>query len=152
MLNSVGWVPLALFGALVYGSYSLMLMMVHDKIRKDKIAQVGYSLIFSICFGIIITPIYFLYFNVHHKEKANIVLKYIDWKIVLALLVIGLSIGPVHVLVMNAGGSIGQQTMMSLSIVPTLIGSWLFFGQVLNIKQWIGLILAGVGAFLMGSK
>ena len=103
-------------------------------------------------FGIIITPIYFLYFNVHHKEKANIVLKYIDWKIVLALLVIGLSIGPVHVLVMNAGGSIGQQTMMSLSIVPTLIGSWLFFGQVLNIKQWIGLILAGVGAFLMGSK
>ena len=48
MLNSVGWVPLALFGAFVYGSYSLMLMMVHDKIRKDKIAQVGYSLILSI--------------------------------------------------------------------------------------------------------
>ena len=37
MLDSVGWVPLALFGALVYGSYSLMLMMVHDKIRKTKL-------------------------------------------------------------------------------------------------------------------
>ena len=39
MLDSVGWLPLAIIGALVYGSYSLMLMMVHDKIKKDKIAS-----------------------------------------------------------------------------------------------------------------
>ena len=152
MLDSVGWLPLAIIGALIYGSYSLMLMMVHDKIKKDKIAQIGYSLVLSMCFGLIITPIYFFYFNVHHKEKANIILKYIDWKIVLALLMIGLLSGPLHLLVLNAGGSIGQQTMMSLSIIPVLVGSWLFFGQTLNIKQLIGLILAGIGAFLMSSK
>ena len=152
MLDSLGWLPLAIIGALIYGSYSLMLMMVHNKIKKDKIAQIGYSFILSMCFGLIITPIYFFYFNIHHKEKANIILKYIDWKIVLALLMIGLLSGPLHLVVLNAGGSIGQQTMMSLSIIPVLVGSWLFFGQTLNIKQLIGLILAGIGAFLMGSK
>ena len=42
--------------------------------------------------------------------------------------------------------------MMSLSIIPIILGSRLFLGEVLTNKQWLGLILAGIGAFLMGSK
>lgn len=152
MLDSVGWIPLALFGAFIYGSYSLMLMMVHENIRKDKIAQIGYSLILSMCFGLVITPIYFLYYNTHHKKHADILLKYIDWKFVVLLLVVGLAGGPLHLLVLNSGGSVAQQTMMSLSIIPIVLGSRLFLGEVLTTKQWLGLILAGIGAFLMGNK
>ena len=75
-----------------------------------------------------------------------------DWKIILLTIAVGFLIGPVHTLVINAGGSIGQQTMYTLAIIPVLLGSWFFFKESLSLKQWVGLVFAGIGAFLMTSK
>ena len=152
MHHAIDWVPIALFGALIYGSFSLMLAMVDKKIRSDKLAQVGYGLILSMCSGVVAALIFFLFYKKHYKKHADVVLQNINWKIVIGTLIFSVLIQPTHTMVMNEGGSIGQQTMYSLAIIPVLLGTWFFFGEVLTIKQWIGLVFAGIGAFLMGYK
>ena len=152
MHHEAGWVPIALFGALIYGSFSLMLAMVDKRIKNDKLSQVGYGLILSMCSGIVAALIFFLYYRPRYSKHADITLKYINWKVVAATLLFSVMIQPTHTMVMNEGGSVGQQTMYALAIVPVLLGTWYFFGEELTMYQWIGLILAGSGSFLMGYK
>ena len=89
-----------------------------------------------------------------NKEKNTAIMleKNISWKIVALTLVVSIMITPMHALVINQGGSVGQQMMYALAIIPVLIGSRIFFNERLNNKQIAGLVLAGLGAFLMGSK
>lgn len=152
MHHGVHWVPIALFGALIYGSFSLMLAMVDKSIKNDKLAQVGYGLVLSMCSGIVASLIFFLYYRPHYKKHADIVMKNINWKVVAMTLLFSVMIQPTHTLVMNEGGSVGQQTMYALAIVPVLLGTWFYFGEKLTLYQWIGLVLAGSGSFLMGYK
>tara|TARA_B100000035_G_C20990468_1_gene549903 strand:- start:140 stop:616 length:477 start_codon:yes stop_codon:yes gene_type:complete len=147
----VNWVPLALLGAIIYGSFSFLLSAISPKIKQDEDAQFGYG-IFIPFLQVPISILFYLIWAKLNPKSNKILIKNVDWKIILLTIAVGFLIGPVHTLVINAGGSIGQQTMYTLAIIPVLLGSWFFFKESLSLKQWIGLVFAGIGAFLMTSK
>lgn len=144
----ITWLPQALLGAFIYGSYSFLLSYVSPEIKKDQGAQLGYGL----TLGLARIPIaIILYVIWAHKQKTSkdTLHKFINWKIILLTLAFGCLIDPVHTLVVNAGGSVGHQTMYSLSILPVLIGSYLIFSKNLNVKNWIGIAASCLGMWLM---
>tara|TARA_A200000113_G_scaffold106241_1_gene95461 strand:+ start:1562 stop:2047 length:486 start_codon:yes stop_codon:yes gene_type:complete len=151
MSKSLSWIPLSLIGALFYGTFSFMLSFVDDKIKKSESAQFGYGMILAIASGILAAIMYAIW-RIKEKNTAIMLEKNISWKIVALTLVVSIMITPMHALVINQGGSVGQQMMYALAIIPVLIGSRIFFNERLNNKQIAGLMLAGLGAFLMGSK
>ena len=145
------WVPLSLFGALIYGSFSLLLGLISPKIKQDEDAQFGYG-IFLTFLQVPISIIFYLIWAKLNPKSNKVLIKNVDWKIILLTIAVGFLINPAHTMVINAGGSVGQQTMYSLAIIPVLLGSWFFFKETLSMKQWLGLVFAGIGAFLMASK
>lgn len=145
------WLPLAILGAVIYGTFSLLLGVVSPEIKKDTKAQFGFGLLIAIIAIPLNTTMFFIWKNKYPKSYATL-FKYINWPMFLLLVIIAISTNPVHTLVFNAGGSLGQQTMYSLAIVPVILGSALFLKEHLNIKQWIGIVLAGLGTFFMTSK
>ena len=151
MNKTITWVPLSLIGALFYGTFSFMLSFVDSKIKKSESAQFGYGMILAIASGILAAVMYFVWRMVDNKT-AIMLEKNIDWRIVALTLVVSIMITPLHALVINQGGSVGQQMMYALAIIPVLVGSRYFFNERLNNKQVAGLILAGIGAFLMSGK
>ena len=151
-VNDYAWFPLALLGAFVYGSYSFLLSFMDPALKADKNAQLGYGVLLGLL-NIPINVIVFYFWDKEYKETSSKVLwKNINWKILLVTVFIRVLTDPVHAVVINAGGAVAQQTMYSLAIVPVLIGSWVFFKQSLTKKQWVGLILACLGCWLMGDK
>ena len=56
--------------------------MVDNNIKNDKLAQIGYGLILSMGSGIVASLIYFLYYRLHYKKQADVLMKYINWKVV----------------------------------------------------------------------
>lgn len=151
MSKSLTWVPLSLLGALFYGTFSFMLSFVDSKIKKSESAQFGYGMILAIVSGMLAAVMYFVW-RIKDKKTAIMLEQNIDWKIIALTLVVSIMITPMHALVINQGGSVGQQTMYALAIIPVLVGSRIFFGERLSYKQITGLILAGIGSFLMSSK
>lgn len=151
MANAITWIPLSLFGAFMYGTFSFMLSFVDDNIRKSISAQFGYGMILVILSGIIAL---FMYLGWKYREPktAKMLEKNLNWSVIVVTLLFSIMITPAHTLVINKGGSVGQQTMYSLAIIPVLVGSWYFYEEHLNHKQWIGLIFAGIGAYLMSGK
>jgi drug/metabolite transporter (DMT)-like permease len=146
------WVPLALLGALVYGGFSFLLSFIDPKIKANESAQVGYGLLLAVV-QVPLNIIMFYLWSMKNKDSVSKVLwKNVNWKIALITVIAGFLITPVHTIVINAGGAVAQQTMYSLAIVPVIIGSWVFFKQGLTKRQWLGLILAGLGSWLMGDK
>lgn len=144
------WFPLSLIGAAIYGSFSLLLELVDPKIKADENAQFGYGLILAV----IQIPIIIISYGVWHlynPKARKVLINNLNWKIIAMTILFGFSIGPVHTLVINAGGSVGQQTMYSLAIIPVLVGGWFFLKESLSRKQWIGIIFAAVGAYLMST-
>jgi len=150
-MAKMSWVPLSLLGATLYGSFSFMLSFVDPKIKKSESAQFGYGTLLVIISGILGTIIHSVW-RVYDKQAAAILDKHISWWVIAVTLIFSIMISPMHALVINQGGSVGQQMMYSLAIIPVLIGSRYFFGEQLSAKQWAGLAFAGVGAFLMSSK
>lgn len=145
------WFPLSLFGAFIYGSFSLLLELVAPKIKADENAQFGYGLILAV----IQIPLIIISYSVWHMynpKSRKVLINNLDWKIIVATIVFGFLIGPVHTLVINAGGSVGQQTMYSLAIIPVLLGGWFFLKENLTRKQWIGIVFAALGAYLMSTS
>ena len=151
MSNKLAWFPLSILGALFYGTFSFMLSFVDDKIKKSESAQFGYGMILAIASGLLASVMY-LVWRIKERNTAIMLEQNISWKIVALTLVVSIMITPMHALVINQGGSVGQQTMYALAIIPVLIGSRIFFGERLSYKQIVGLIFAGIGSFLMGSK
>ena len=151
MSNNLTWFPLSLLGALFYGTFSFMLSFVDSKIKRSESAQFGYGMILAMASGLLAAIMYVIW-RIKDKNTAIMLEQNISWKIVAATLVVSIMITPMHALVINQGGSVGQQTMYALAIIPVLIGSRIFFGERLNNKQIAGLVLAGIGSFLMGSK
>lgn len=144
------WFPLALFGALIYGSFSLLLELISPKIKKDTDAQFGYGLILAV----IQIPLIIISYSIWHfynPKSRKTLINNLDWKIIAATIIVGFLIGPVHTLVINAGGSVGQQTMYSLAIIPVLIGGWFFLNEQLTRQQWAGIVFAALGAYLMST-
>lgn len=148
--NPKVWVPLSLLGAFIYGSMSFSLGFVDKKIKASEWSQFGYGLLVCVFSGTLslVTLLIWRHFD---KKNSAILENNIDWRIFFATVILNAIINPMHSLVMNAGGSVGQQTMYSLAIIPVLAGSRIYFGEVLSMKQWLGLGLAGVGGFLMGT-
>ena len=151
MSNKLAWFPLSILGALFYGTFSFMLSFVDDKIKKSESAQFGYGMILAIASGLLASVMY-LVWRIKERNTAIMLEQNISWKIVALTLIVSIMITPMHALVINQGGSVGQQTMYALAIIPVLIGSRIFFGERLSYKQIAGLIMAGIGSFLMGSK
>jgi drug/metabolite transporter (DMT)-like permease len=144
------WVPLSIIGAIIYGSFSLLLELVDPAIKKDTNAQFGYGLFLGIVQIPIIIISYALWYYLY-PESRKVLLKNINWKIIALTIIVGILIGPIHTLVINAGGSVGQQTMYSLAIVPVIFGGWYLLKEELTTKQWIGIAFAALGAYLMSS-
>ena len=84
-------------------------------------------------------------------DTEKVLLKNINWRLIGATIIAGFLIGPVHTLVINAGGSVGQQTMYSLAILPVIIGGRIFLKEKLNRKQWAGIVFAALAAYLMST-
>ena len=145
------WFPLSLFGALIYGSFSLLLELVSPKIKSSESAQFGYGLILAVIQIPIVIIAYGLW-HYYNPKDSKILIKNLDWKIIAATIVVGFLIGPVHTLVINAGGTVGQQTMYSLAIIPVLLGGWFFLKERLTKKQWVGIGCAALGAYLMSTS
>jgi drug/metabolite transporter (DMT)-like permease len=144
------WFPLSLFGAFIYGSFSLLLELVSPKIKKDADAQFGYGLILAVIQIPLIIVSYSIW-HIYNPKSRKTLINNLDWKIIAATIVVGFLIGPVHTLVINAGGSVGQQTMYSLAIIPVLLGGWFFLNERLTRQQWAGIVLAAFGAYLMST-
>lgn len=144
------WFPFSLLGAFIYGSYSLLLEMVSPELKAHQGAQFGYGLLLVVLQTPIILLLYKLW-SMYNKEDNKILLKNLNWKIMLSTMLFNVLIGPVHILVINAGGSVGQQAMYSLAIIPVLIGGRIIFKESLNLKQWLGIGMAASGAYLMSS-
>ena len=144
------WLPLSLVGALIYGSFSLLLEFVSPKIKSSESAQFGYGLILAVIQIPIIIIAYGLWHYYNPKDR-KILIKNLDWKLIAATILFGFLIGPIHTLVINAGGTVGQQTMYSLAIIPVLLGGWFFLKERLTKKQWIGIGCAALGAYLMST-
>ena len=151
MTKPITWIPLSLFGAFLYGTFSFMLSFVDKKIKNSESAQFGYGMILAMGSGIIALIVYLAW---KHKEPktAKMLEGNMNWKIIIITLLFSVMITPAHTLVINQGGSVGQQMMYSLAIIPVLVGSRYFFKEKLNTKQWIGLVFAGIGAYLMSGK
>jgi drug/metabolite transporter (DMT)-like permease len=144
------WLPLSLFGALIYGSFSLLLELISPKIKSSESAQFGYGLILAVIQIPIVIIAYSLW-HYYNPKDSKILIKNLDWRIITATILVGFLIGPVHTLVINAGGSVGQQTMYSLAILPVLIGGWVLMKERLTKKQWVGIGCAALGAYLMST-
>ena len=142
------WVPLAILGAFVYGSYSFLLGYVAPEIKQHQGAQMGYGL----TLGIARIPISIILYAVWYftsKQDRTYLHQYINWKTILLTLIFGILIDPVHTLVVNAGGSVGHQAMFSLSIIPVILGGLFFFHKHLGIRKWIGIVLSCASMWLM---
>lgn len=144
------WLSLSIFGAFIYGSFSLLLELVNSKIKADDDAQFGYGLFLAVIQIPIIIIAYSLW-HYYNPKSRKVLLKNINWRLIGATIIAGFLIGPVHTLVINAGGSVGQQTMYSLAILPVIIGGRLFLKEKLNRKQWAGIVFAALGAYLMST-
>jgi drug/metabolite transporter (DMT)-like permease len=146
----ITWIPLALLGAFIYGMYSLLLDCVAPEIKGNQEAQVGYGLTLGLARIPVALILYWLW--ARKQKTGKLVLhKYINWKIILLTLVFGCLIDPVHTLVVNAGGSVGHQTMFSLSIIPVIVGGYFLFHKHLTIKKWIGIVVSCAGMWLMST-
>lgn len=144
------WVPLSIFGAIIYGSFSLLLELVDPAIKNDTNAQFGYGLFL----GFIQIPIILIIYGIWYymfPDSRKLLMKNINWKIIALTIIVGILIGPVHTLVINAGGSVGQQTMYSLAILPVIFGGRYLLKEDLSIQQWVGIGFAALGAYLMSS-
>ena len=144
------WFSLSLFGAFIYGSFSLLLELVDSKIKADDDAQFGYGLFLAVIQIPIIIIAYSLW-HYYNPKSRKVLLKNINWRLIGATIIAGFLIGPVHTLVINAGGSVGQQTMYSLAILPVIIGGRIFLKEKLNRKQWAGIVFAALAAYLMST-
>jgi drug/metabolite transporter (DMT)-like permease len=145
------WLWLALLGALLYGTFSLLFGIVAPEIKADTAAQFGYGLLIAIVAFPINTSL-FLFWRHKNKKSNKTLFKHINWTLFILLVLFGAATNPLHSIVFNTGGSLGQQTMYSLAILPVLFGGWFILKERLTIMQWIGIILAGSGTFLMNSK
>tara|TARA_Y100000816_G_scaffold291665_1_gene283761 strand:+ start:8787 stop:9245 length:459 start_codon:yes stop_codon:yes gene_type:complete len=145
------WIGLSLLGALAYGIFSLIFSLVHKKIKKDSSAQVTYaSLVDTLTFPF--SLVFFIIWSYYYPESYQTLFDHINWPLFFVFVLFSVSTNPVHSLVINAGGSLGQQTMYSLAILPVLLGGYFMSGERLTPTQWIGIFLASLGTFFMTSK
>lgn len=145
------WLWLSLLGAFLYGTFSLLFGIVAPEIKQDTAAQFGYGLLIAIVAFPINTAI-FLYWMYKNKKSGKVLLKHINWVLFLLLVVFGAATNPLHSIVFNSGGSLGQQTMYSLAIIPVLLGGWFLLNERLTPLQWLGIGCAGLGTIFMNSK
>ncbi len=142
------WIYFALLGALWYGVFSFSLGIVDPVIKNDKNLQLGYGiLVNAIAFPIQISSL--LIWQYLYKKSAKNLYKKMRWFPLLLIVLFGIGITPLHTLVVNTGGSLGQETMYTLAIIPVLFFSWLLLNEKLKRRQWFGIFLAGISILLM---
>ena len=145
------WIIIALFGAIIYGSFSLLLTFLNDKLKKNHKLIFGYGLFVDLWR---IIPYFFLLCTILFikPEIYNIVKDNMDFKILLLVAFISAFITPIHALVVNKAGTVGQETMYTLAIIPVMIGGYFVLNERLSLYQLLGIILGGVGTIFMSMK
>ena len=151
MTSAINWLPLSIIGAFLYGMFSFLLSFIDPKIKENESAQFGYGMILGITSGILALIMYFIW-RYNNNKTAIMLEQKINWKIVALTLLFSIMITPMHTLVINKGGSVGQQTMYALAIIPVLVGSKYIYQEKLSKQQILGLVLAGIGAYFMSGK
>ena len=121
------------------------------EIKGNQQAQVCCGLTLGLARIPVAFILYWLWARKQKKTGKLVLHKYINWKIILLTLVFGCLIDPVHTLVVNAGGSVGYQTMFSLSDIPVIVGGYFLFHKHLTIKKRIGIVVACAGMWLMST-
>ena len=142
------WLPIALFGAFIYGSFSFLLSFLDKKIKNNYKAQIIFGALLNFPQLILYYILFFIWY-LFNKDKIGILIKNINWIIAFITIIFDLLTNPIHALVINAGGSVGQQTMYSLTIFPVIILGYFFLKQKIKIRQIIGILVASFATFLM---
>ena len=142
------WVYYAIFGAFIYGTFSFLLSFIDKNLKNDLMAQLGLGFLVNVAS----IPFYIAGFYIWHilnPGKIPILLKNVKWIIIILVMFLDLMTSPFHSLVINTGGSLGQQTMYSLTIIPLLILNFIVFNERLNKIQWLGIVIAIIATSLM---
>lgn len=142
------WVYYAILGAFIYGTFSFLLSYIDKNLKNDLMAQLGLGFVVNVAS----IPFYISAFYIWHllnPGKIPILLKNIKWVVIFLVILLDLMTSPIHSLVINTGGSLGQQSMYSLTIIPLLILNYLIFNERLNRIQWLGILIAIIATSLM---
>ena len=151
MNMKINWFPLAVFGALIYGTFSALFLLVPEKIKQDEQAQIGYALMI-VLFSLPVNLIILSLINAKSPVSLKNVWKHTNWILFSLIIIINIIYNPLHSLIVNTGGSLGQETTYTLAIIPVLLGSWYFLNERLTNIQWVGIAFAAAGTFLMDFK
>ena len=142
------WLIIALIGALSYGTFSFLLSFISNNIKNNRKLEFIYGnmvTLYSLFFSYIIFGIWF-FFN---KDKSKILFDNLNWFIVLITILFDMGTNPIHTAVINSGGSVGQQTMYSLTIIPVIVLGYLILNQRIKYLQIMGIILASLATLIM---
>ena len=142
------WLIIALIGALSYGTFSFLLSFISNNIKNNRKLEFIYGNmvnLYSLFFSYIIFGIWF-FFN---QDKSKILFDNLNWFIVLITILFDMGTNPIHTAVINSGGSVGQQTMYSLTIIPVIVLGYLVLNQRIKYLQIMGIILASLATLIM---
>ena len=142
------WLIIALIGALSYGTFSFLLSFISNNIKNNRKLEFIYGNmvnLYSLFFSYIIFGIWFFY----NQDKSKILFDNLNWFIVLITILFDMGTNPIHTAVINSGGSVGQQTMYSLTIIPVIVLGYLVLNQRIKYLQIMGIILASLATLIM---
>ena len=145
------WLLISIFGALIYGVFSLLFGILPDEIKKDEMAQLGYGMLI-VMFSLPIHLCFLGTINRVSPKSIETLYKYFSWKILAFLCITNVIYNPLHSLIFNAGGTLGHQITYTAAIIPVLLGGYFFLNEKLGIRHWVGILLAGLGTFFMTMK
>ena len=139
MLN---WLPAALSGAALIGTYNLLLEGSGKEIGSDPIAKSAYMMLIMVVAGILGLVIIFGLKSKYAKSTSKVMTmaKKAPWKI-LAPGVICVCYMLANILALSEGGGI-VMAVINMNIFITLIGGAMLYGDKINTKIIVSLILA----------
>lgn len=143
------WLPVTAMAALLYGLYSFSFAFISPNLKANHNAQFGYGVLIALL-SIPINVIGLYIWWKKNPSDAKVLMSNLSWKLLLFTILVRFTIDPIHTVVINSGGSIANQTMYTLAILPVLAGMYYFFHERLLKTQWFGLVLAALAMFFMG--
>ena len=142
MYTMLTWLPAALSGAALIGTYNLLLEGSGKEIGSDPIAKATYIMAIMVVAGILGLLIIFGLKSKYAKSTSKVMTmaKKAPWK-VLAPGFICVCYMLANILALSEGGGI-VMAVINLNIFVTLIGGAMLYGDKINIKIILSLIAA----------
>ena len=139
----INWLIPAITGAILIGTYNLLLEGGGKSIGSDRNAKSVYMMMIMVCAGVY-AAIILAYFKVKSPDSINKVLTKLKsgyWKVLLPGLIC-VSYMLADLIALSEGGGI-VMGVLNLKVFVTLIGGALIYGDKINAK----IILSLLGAF-----